>query len=459
VAIRIKVEPDFLRQEADKIRSAGRALSASGETLLDRIQELHSGHAQLIVDAKRDSQTVQNDSLLGLNRRGSRFLELADRLVELADRFETADQAAVAGILSALGNLTESAILIPNLKESVLGLNPKIFLDDIPDIRMVTWGQVPIYIGDPSKKKYFGTLKEGQFTPPIIGTFTASDGATYYVVIVGSDESGHPILGYIPVSINLSDSVNLIDVPLRAGEFKDGDEGEFPDLPSPWGPGCWPDSWSANQWWVGGPLQDLFLRKMGIAGIARTGANQNLCGEMCKMEAVGATDIPGELTTFSLIRLPTVKNPNRTGLSILNQDESTSPVDLIAFFHANGYSAKQGSGSMPTPSELAQGLAGGGKYVFLTDLNTVTGNLSTGGHAGHWVDLKDVFRDESGNYFVEVYNPYTGKTQIYTWDTFVASCKSPGTYLDRNTGKKVNQTGPIYLEATKDESDTETDTP
>ncbi len=134
--------------------------------------------------------------------------------------------------------------------------------------------------------------------------------------------------------------------------------------------------------------------------------------------------------------------------NILSKDKPILGTDLIAFFLSCGYAAAQKTGTMPTPSDLAQGLAAGGKYIFLTDLDTGTGKLSTGGHASHWVALQDVFQDEDGNFFVEVFNPYNNQPEYYSWDKFVATCKSPGVdHIDPKTGEKIAPIGPIYVEA------------
>ncbi len=178
---------------------------------------------------------------------------------------------------------------------------------------------------------------------------------------------------------------------------------------------------------------------MGLKGMTDAW-NKNLCGELSVLETLGIPDIPSGLDKFAGLG---TRNKN-----ILAKDRATLGTDLAAFFVSFGWNAEQKEGTMPTPSDLAQGQAAGGKYIFLTDLNTTTGKLSTGGHASHWVALQDVFQDEDGNFFVEVFNPYNNRPEYYSWDAFVATCKSPGVdHIDPKTGEKVAPIGPIYVEA------------
>jgi hypothetical protein len=278
------------------------------------------------------------------------------------------------------------------------------------------------------------------FLSDILGVYTQpGTGKKYYVVFLGYDGGGKPIYGYMPFYANLSGPVDASAVPVRKGAFSDGEAGDGSGFPDPWGKGKWPADWIANEWWLGGPLQDLNLKKMGLKGMLDAW-NKNLCGELAVLESLGFPDISSGLEQFA--------GMGTRFKNILSKDKPILGTDLIAYFLSFGYPAAQKTGPMPTPSDLAQGLAAGGKYIFLTDLDTTSGKLSAGGHASHWVALQGVFQNEDGNYFVEVFNPYNNRPEYYSWEVFVATCKSPGVdHIDPKTGEKIAPIGPIYVEA------------
>jgi hypothetical protein len=454
---KVYVDTDLLREKAQKILEPGEETFTSGELMMEGIQAVCSSYPQLIRDAANDALSVNNDPLHGLTPRGNRLVELGKELKQLADRFDAVDRQTIEWLQQQIMKLMESAFYLISIADYIHSLNPDIVLFSAPQTRMVTSGSVSIRVGDPNNPSRRIWVKTGEFIPNIIGTYKdPKTGQEFYVVIVDYDKDGNPILGYLPITDNISQPLSSMDIPLRQGPFADGQEGDPNDCTYPWGQGTWPQLWIDERWWEGGPAQDFILGDcmkegepygMGFTGF-RCSPNHNLCGELCKMESVGATDIRGELEKFM--------NKVPSGESILKKDGLTGQAEIIAFFKVNGYSAVAGVGAMPTPSELAQGLADGKKYMFATDLDTKTGKLSTTGeHAPHWVTVKAVFQDEKGDYFVEVYNPYTNTTQVYSWETFVATCKNPGSYKNE-AGERVKQTGPVYVVASPSDAESNT---
>ncbi len=428
----IRVDTTLLLAHADELRSLADALDRAGDCLRTQLAAA-GGDADLRESARNDGGTA-GERFQAVRRQ---LADEADRLAAIARAFESVDGQTVAVLTRAWNGLRPIQAVPdgpPLPEEEGFEPNPQL------ETRMVAYGSITIFVGDPDHPAKKIWKKCGQFIPDILGVYTQpGTGKKYSVVFLGDDGAGQPIYGYMPFYANLSGPMDLSVLPERKGAFSDGAPGDGSDLPEPWGRGHWPPDWIAQAWWLGGPLQDLNLQKMGIPAMADSW-NKNLCGELSVLESLGVPDIPAGLEKFS--RMGT-RDKN-----ILSKDKATLGTDLAAFFISFGYAAGQKSGPMPTPSELAQGLAAGSKYIFLTDVDTATGKLSNGGHASHWVALQDAFQDEAGNFFVEVFNPYNNQPEYYSWDAFVATCKSPGVdHIDPKTGEKVAPIGPIYVEA------------
>jgi hypothetical protein len=428
----IRVDTDQLKAEADELRALADSLNRAGETLQTRVAAA-GGDAGLRASARGDALAA-GERIQTLRRQ---LADQADRLASIARAFESVDDQTVAVLARALDGLRPIRAIpdVPPLPEEP-GFEPY----SQPETRMVAFGSITVFVGDPDHPTKRIWKKCGQFIRGILGVYTQpGTGKKYYVAFLGCDDTGKPIYGYMPFYINLSGPVDLSTIPLRKGEFSDGEAGDCTGFPEPWGKGRWPPDWIANEWWLGGPLQDLNLKKMGLKGMLDAW-NKNLCGELSVLETLGIADIPFGLEQFA--------GMGTRSKNILSKDKPILGTDLIAFFLSFGYAAAQKTGPMPTPSDLAHGLAAGGKYIFLTDLDTTTGKLSSGGHASHWVALQGVFQNEDGNFFVEVFNPYNNQPEYYSWDSFVATCKSPGVdHIDPKTGEKVAPIGPIYVQA------------
>jgi hypothetical protein len=435
---RISVDTNLLKEQSRKILDSGRLVDSSGRDLLYAVQGIRSSHGRLIADAQRDALSVQNDSVLGLRPRGRRLGELGDELFRLAEGFDAVDHDVIDALRSRVMPLFMLFIDYPELGKRVHLINPDVVLLDAPQMRMVTCGSTVIHIGDPKNNSGNIWLTNGKFIKNIVGTYVDPDGNEYYVVIVGFDENHDPRLGYVRVTDNISGPVDYSGISFRKGTFQDGQTVDPSSLKSPWGRGDWPDIFLiVNPGWKEGPKQDFILGTsgLGIDGM-RNSENHNLCGEFAVMSAVGEQNLRNGLEKF--------KNLGSKQNNILLADQQTGADELIPFFRAYGYDARQvPDGKMPTPSEVSNGIDDGKKYVILVDLDTNSGKVSTldntsGHHVGHWVTVTGVHRDTQGNIWVDVYNPYTNQVETYSWDTLCASSKNPG---------PSNKGGPVIIEA------------
>ena len=58
-------------------------------------------------------------------------------------------------------------------------------------------------------------------------------------------------------------------------------------------------------------------------------------------------------------------------------------------------------------------------------IDSVAGNIG-GGKVGHWVVVDKVVSDGIDRGWVEIYNPFPNKRQVYSYDEFIRSCKAEG---------------------------------
>ncbi len=257
----IRVDTRLLQAEADELRALSDSLNCTGDTLRVRIATA-GGDAELRASARADALAA-GERIESLRRE---LADQAERLAAIARAFEAVDDQTIDVITGALDGLhpLQAIADVPPLPEEP-GFEPY----PQPETRMVAYGSITIFVGDPDHPARRIWKKCGQFVPDILGEYAQpGSGKRYYVVFLGYDGAGQPIFGYLPFYANLSGSMNVSAVPVRTGEFSDGEVGDGSGFPDPWGKGKWPAEWIANAWWLGGPLQDLNLKKMGIQGMA-----------------------------------------------------------------------------------------------------------------------------------------------------------------------------------------------
>jgi hypothetical protein len=72
-------------------------------------------------------------------------------------------------------------------------------------------------------------------------------------------------------------------------------------------------------------------------------------------------------------------------------------------------------------------------------IDGAAGNIGEG-RIGHWVVLDKIIPDGIDRGWVEIYNPFPNKRQIYSYDEFIRSCKAEGM-----TGLWVSRTVPSHV--------------
>ncbi len=252
----IRVDTDKLKAEADELRALADSLNRAGETLQSRVAAA-GGDAHLRAAARGDALAA-GGQIQSLRRQ---LADQADRLGSIARGFEAVDDQTVAVFTRALDGLRPIRT-IPDAppRPEAPGFEPY----PQPETRMVAYGSITIFVGDPDHPVRRIWKKCGQFIPDILGEFTQRQtGKKYYVVFLGYDGAGQPIYGYMPLYANLSGPVDVPAVPVRKGAFSDGETGDGSGFPDPWGKGEWPADWIASEWWLGGPLQDLNFKENG----------------------------------------------------------------------------------------------------------------------------------------------------------------------------------------------------
>ncbi len=439
---KIRVDPSLLSQQSKAIERAAGEINRAGDDLLTRVLREISGSsfAELRASGRSDAGAAREL----MNRIGSDLSVRSDTLAALSRTFQSVDDTAIR----FLNGMTDES------RRMQVNSRPQSYPDregfepyDLPQKAMAVSNWAVMYAAD--LKTILHTYRIGELIGNIVGTWTdPQTGRKYYVVDLGNGR-----YGYIPAD-RLSGPIDFSRIPSREGVFANGEKDPFGDLPAPIGADRWRPEWLR----AGDPWQNLMLGFMHIAGINHaifgTTAHANLCGELSVMFAVGETDIEAGLSRFAQLTGlgywdGTGKKVEYTGTQVLqNPNHATSAYDLTRFFQAYGYECGSSSGVLPTPEKLADQLASGHKFIFLTELDTMTkipsketgklianptyGQLvpgappNTPGRAAHWVSVTDVFQDGNGDIDVEVFNPYTGRKETYSWDTFDKTCQQPG---------------------------------
>lgn len=453
---KIRVDPDLLSKKSVEIHQAAGDLIHAGNGLLNEVMRNTGGgpYADLQSSARGDVFAAR-DLMNGLQRD---LAGHADKLVALSRAFRSIDDEAISFLTGILGEgRLMQAFFGPPQYPDIEAFEPY----DVPQTRIALTDWVPVFVmgpkgltprivTDPDGKSQAEIYKSGHVVGDIVGTWAdPKTGKKYYVVDLGGGEFGYiPVKGPLGNDL-LGDPVDLSKIPYREGQYSDGMIVEDSSLPPPWGRQSWPQDWIDGQWWMGGPQQNLLLGCMGLEVRDKTGKlvhflkspHSNLCGELSVLASIGMTDVRGGLSIFG-----NIKTYSTNGIFILQHpNQGTTKENLVDFYHALGWEAtgkpEKGQPSvMPSPDDLAAGLAAGHKYVFGVQLDLQTHKLTNSGdNVGHWVALTDVFQDDDGQVWVKAYDPYENREEIYSWEYFEQACKCSG---------KKNDLGPYtYVEA------------
>ncbi|MBN1438337.1 MAG: hypothetical protein JW929_02920 [Anaerolineales bacterium] len=439
---RIRMDTDLLFKNADAIHAIGERFRRDADSLLSRIQGVGSACPDLAASARKDALEAQQ-WILSLSLRLETHAEM---LAALANAFKSIDEETIAALIAAQGEGWFRQTYFPVL----LYPDPEGFTPYyLPQTRVWLSDWVPVYVQGVQGLRQVATYHTGRLVTNVVGEWTdPRTGKGYYVADLGGGQ-----FVYIPKSKN-SAAVDLSLIPNREGSFTDGQQVADPPLPPPFGPDGRDPAW----YLPGDPWQNLILGNMDIDGIGGGRfpdiPHTNLCGELSVLFAVGETDLEGGLSRFAQLRGLGYWNSDGTkteyhGTQVLqNTHHTTSAYDLKRLFEECGYEAQISNGGLPPPDVLAAKIQSGHSVVVLTELDTrreiflpsansfgpnpTYGQLVPGaapqtpGRAAHWVTVTDVFQDGGGDIFVEVFNPYSGSKETYTWDTFVKTCQQPG---------------------------------
>lgn len=168
----------------------------------------------------------------------------------------------------------------------------------------------------------------------------------------------------------------------------------------------------------------------------------NLCGELCCAYLLHRGLI--EL----LDKWKTEKPAYYTRIYKGVLDKGTGIDDLYSIFTMYGYVPGMLrfdlglkdyvlSRAVLTPRRLLKMLEDYGPAIIGVRIGSVSGHLQVSGVA-HWVALTGVDPNGIDDGFVEVYNPFKNRRQLYPWDQFYASVGSPwGLWLDQKELDKI----------------------
>lgn len=162
----------------------------------------------------------------------------------------------------------------------------------------------------------------------------------------------------------------------------------------------------------------------------------NMCGELC-VAFIAGEDIETFLNKWKNMEGSQYK-------AIIPFDIPTGASVVSNMLQVYGYPSKyipfqDGLGGkndlLYTPGRFQKMLATH-YLIAAVRIDSVAGNIGEG-PVGHWVVLDKVIPDGINRGWVEIYNPFPNKRQVYSFDEFKRSCKAEG-----YTGLWVNRTLP-----------------
>lgn len=163
----------------------------------------------------------------------------------------------------------------------------------------------------------------------------------------------------------------------------------------------------------------------------------NMCGELCVAFIVGE-DIETFLTKWKQMDGTLYK-------LIIPVDRPTGPDEVNNMLKVYGYPSKYitfqagltdaDTGLRKTPGRFQKMLATH-YLIAAVRIDSVAGNIGEG-KIGHWVVVDKVLSEGINRGWVEIYNPFPNKRQVYSFDEFIRSCEA-----EQITGLWVNRTLP-----------------
>jgi len=163
----------------------------------------------------------------------------------------------------------------------------------------------------------------------------------------------------------------------------------------------------------------------------------NMCGELC-VAFIAGDDIETFLTKWKQM-------PSTFYSRIIPKDIPTGPDEVNNMLKVYGYPDKNitfqagltdaDTGLRKSPGRFQKMLATH-YLIAAVRIDSIAGNIGEG-KVGHWVVLDKVNSDGINRGWVEVYNPFPNKRQVYSFDEFLRSCEAEGM-----TGLWVSRTLP-----------------
>jgi hypothetical protein len=165
----------------------------------------------------------------------------------------------------------------------------------------------------------------------------------------------------------------------------------------------------------------------------------NMCGELC-VAFIAGEDIETFLNKWKVMDGSQYKR-------IIPFDIPTGADVVNNMLQVYGYPSKYitfqagltdaDTGLKKTPGRFQKMLAT--HYLIAAiRIDSVAGNMGEG-KVGHWVVLDKIIPEGINRGWVEIYNPFPNKRQVYSFDEFIRSCEAEGM-----TGLWVSRTVPAH---------------
>jgi len=165
----------------------------------------------------------------------------------------------------------------------------------------------------------------------------------------------------------------------------------------------------------------------------------NMCGELC-VAFIAGEDIETFLNKWEKMEGSFYKN-------VIPFDRPTGPDEVNNMLMVYGYPKKyltleagltdEATGLKKSPGRFQRMLATH-YLIAAVRIDSIAGNIGEG-KVGHWVVVDRVIADGIDRGWVEIYNPFPNKRQVYSYDEFTRSCKA-----ESWTGLWVNRTVPSH---------------
>ena len=151
----------------------------------------------------------------------------------------------------------------------------------------------------------------------------------------------------------------------------------------------------------------------------------NMCGELC-VAFIAGEDIETFLTKW--------KQMDSTRYDkFVPIDAKTGPDEVNNMLMVYGYPKEyltlekgltdEATGSRKSPGKFQRMLATN-YLIAAVRIDNIAGNIIGGGKVGHWVVVDKVIADGVDRGWVEIYNPFPNKRQVYSYDEFTRSCNA-----------------------------------